>query len=242
MDRSNTWLDERGARQIDLYVRSADTILPERSTIIQILVDVFRYHFGERTGLSVLDLGCGDGIVTERIWAAHPANTYCLVDGSSAMLEKARLRLTGESFSFLCQPFESYIDAATEDARYDCIFSVNAIHHLGFGDKQKLYAKLYRELKHGGLFLNSDPVLPSSERSEEWQFCMWRDWIANRIAREGRTTEHIERDDLPAVYKHKPENKPSALFAQLQALEQIGFRDVDCLFKYGVFAVFGATK
>jgi tRNA (cmo5U34)-methyltransferase len=242
MDRSNTWLDERGARQIDLYVRSADAILPARDTIIQILVDVFRYHFGDRSGLSVLDLGCGDGIVTERMWMAHPANTHWLMDGSSTMLEKAKQRLVGKSVSFLHQSFESYIDVAAEDAKYDCVFSVNAIHHLDYIDKKRLFAKLYRELKHGGLFLNSDPVLPVSGSSEEWQFSMWRDWIAGQVVRDGRTAEHVEDDDLPTLYKQKPENKPSTLFAQLQALEQIGFRDVDCLFKYGIFAVFGATK
>jgi len=38
------------------------------------------------------------------------------------------------------------------------------------------------------------------------------------------------------------ENKPSGLFNQLQLLSRIGFRDVDCFYRYGIFSIFGGTK
>jgi tRNA (cmo5U34)-methyltransferase len=242
MDKSNTWLDGRGAGQVELYVQSADLILPERNTIIDILLDIFRYHFDGREKLSILDLGCGDGIVTERMRSRFPGNTFYLLDGSPAMLEKAKRRLEGVNLHFLCQTFDAYVDSSIQDAKYDLIFSVNAIHHLSFLEKGGLYTKLFRELKHGGLFMNSDPVLPSSERSEAWQFGMWRDWINKRCVESGLQDEIGQYDDLALEYKQKPENKPSELFEQVQLLERIGFRDVDCFFKYGIFTLFGGTK
>src|SRR5437016_4277742 len=42
--------------------------------------------------LSVLDLGCGDGIVLDTVLRAYPVNRAVAVDGSSAMLERARAR------------------------------------------------------------------------------------------------------------------------------------------------------
>jgi tRNA (cmo5U34)-methyltransferase len=49
-------------------------------------------------------------------------------------------------------------------------------------------------------------------------------------------------ENVPSDYKRKPENKPSGLFEQLQMLQKIGFQDVDCFYKYGIFTLFGGTK
>jgi tRNA (cmo5U34)-methyltransferase len=242
VDKSNTWLEEKETSQVELYVNSASVILPERDTTIKILLDILSYHFDERTGLSILDLGGGDGIITAAIQNRYPDNSFYLLDGSPVMLEKARQRLGQERCVFIPKTFEAYLDADVEDAKYDFVFSVNAIHHLDFLDKAKLYAKLFRELGHGGLFIDIDPVLPTSERSERWQFNMWRDWVNETLVQKGFQTDVGKYDDLPQVYKQKPENKPSGLFEQMQLLTRIGFRDVDCFFKHGIFAVFGGTK
>jgi tRNA (cmo5U34)-methyltransferase len=229
-------------RQIDLYVNTASVILPERHTTIKILIGLFASHFGDRTGLNILDLGCGDGLVVACIQERYPDNTFYLLDGSRVMLDKARQRLGASGTVFIQQTFEAYIDADVDDARYDFIFSANAIHHLGFLDKAKLYAKLFRELAHGGMFIDIDPVLPASERSEQWQFDMWRDWMNETLANTGFGDDIGKYDDLPHEYKHQAENKPSGLFEQMQLLTQIGFRDVDCFFKHGIFSMFGGTK
>jgi tRNA (cmo5U34)-methyltransferase len=156
------------------------------------------------------------------------------------MLAKARRRLAGKDVVFAYQTFEAYLDAPPEDQRYDFIFSSNAVHHLDWLGKSRLYAKLFRALAFGGAFVNIDVVKATSERSERWQFAMWEDWMNGRLAQIGG--EVGTHDGLPEVARAKPENKPSGLFEQLELLRQIGFRDVDCFYKYGVFAMFGGTK
>jgi len=49
-------------------------------------------------------------------------------------------------------------------------------------------------------------------------------------------------EGVPSGYKKQPENKPSGLMEQIQMLQETGFRDVDCFYKYGIFALFGGTK
>jgi tRNA (cmo5U34)-methyltransferase len=237
-DASNTWLT--GPVQVDTYVSTADVIIVERQRTIKLLADIFHYHVGERTGLRVLDLGGGDGVITEYLHDRYPDNAFTLLDGSADMLEKAQQRLAGRDIAFIQQTFEEYLDTPPEDQAYDFIFSSNAIHHLDFLAKSRLYAKLFRELAFDGAFINIDVVKAVSERSERWQFAMWEDWMNERLAQIGGDIG--THDGLPAVAKAKPENKPSGLFEQLELLRQIGFRDVDCFYKYGVFAVFGGTK
>lgn len=47
---------------------------------------------------------------------------------------------------------------------------------------------------------------------------------------------------IPDQYKGNPDNIPETLGSQLQALEQIGFKEVDCYFKHGIFSLFGGFK
>jgi tRNA (cmo5U34)-methyltransferase len=47
---------------------------------------------------------------------------------------------------------------------------------------------------------------------------------------------------VPSQYKRQLENKPGGLIEQIQMLQETGFRDVDCFYKYGIFALFGGTE
>ena len=58
----------------------------------------------------------------------------------------------------------------------------------------------------------------------------------------GKESDIGKYDNIPSVYKNNLEDKPSGLWDQLQALSKCGFRDVDCFYKYSIFAVFGGTK
>jgi tRNA (cmo5U34)-methyltransferase len=240
-DESNTWLREDSA-QVDTYLRSADVVLVERNRTHKVLMDLFRYHFESPKNLGILDLGCGDGILTKRIRDRYPDNTFCLMDGSPDMIEKARENLSGGNVSFRQQTFEEYIDSPLEEQKYDFVHSANAIHHLDLAGKEKLYARVYGEMRSGGLFINIDVVQPPSQRSEQWQFRMWADWMNETLFKSGFKRDIGKYDHIPTVYKNAGENKPSTLRDQLDMLSRIGFQDVDCFFKYGVFAAFGGTK
>jgi tRNA (cmo5U34)-methyltransferase len=37
-------------------------------------------------------------------------------------------------------------------------------------------------------------------------------------------------------------NKPDTLKNQMDTLREIGFKDVDCFYKYGIFSMFGGRK
>jgi tRNA (cmo5U34)-methyltransferase len=241
MDSGNNWIDNN-SDQIQYYLTSQDKILIERKRCIDILLQLFSYRFDKKNGLRILDLGCGDGILTQIINDRFPGNNFTVLDGSQTMINKAKERLKSINVTFLEMSFDEYIAEPINDGRFDFAFSSMAIHHLPVLQKTRLYEKIYHELSFEGLFLNIDVVLPESAKSEQWQFNLWRDWIL-----EGKSTQNDEdnferHSNLPNEYKNKSENKPSRLFDQLSALRNVGFIDVDCYYKYGIFSLFGGCK
>ena len=48
--------------------------------------------------------------------------------------------------------------------------------------------------------------------------------------------------EIPQLYKDNLDNTPDTLKSQIEALEKIGFQNVDCYFKYGIFSLFGGNK
>ena len=98
--------DPWDSSDVDSYIREADVVVLERKRTIKLLVDIFGYHFTGRDSLRLLDLGCGDGILSVNINARHKGHSYCLIDGSADMLIKARANLAGVNATFTTQTFE----------------------------------------------------------------------------------------------------------------------------------------
>lgn len=241
-DNSNTWLNSKGNKQIETYTKSADVMVVERNRAINLLGSLFFYNFPSPINLNILDIGCGDGTITEYLLNKYPQNNFFLMDGSAAMLSKAKERLKNKPVEFIETSFEEYIEKSPENNKYNFVFSSMATHHLTFNGKGKLYSKIKKGLCKNGLFLNFDVVLPTSGISEKIQFQMWVDWMNETLQKNNLSNEVGKFNDLPNVYKAKEENKPSDLFDQLNLLTKAGYKDVDCFFKYSIFALFGGRK
>jgi tRNA (cmo5U34)-methyltransferase len=235
----NTWIEDPSQRQAKEYVDEADQFIVERRTTREMLVRLFEYRFPESNGLQLLELGCGDGFITKAICERHPGNYYTLLDGSPEMLRQARQQLPGDRFRFVEGVLEGY--SVAEAMKYDFIYSSNAIHHLSFDQKASLYRKIYDSLNTGGMFINIDVVLSPTDLCETWQLNLWRDWMLARQLEAGSEDPH-RWDELPRHYKEKEENQPSELFEQLSLLSRIGFGNVDCYYKHGIFTLFGGTR
>lgn len=240
----NNWLSGTvsGNKQIETYINSYDFIIVERKRVVSIITKMLKYHFQSDEELKFLDLGCGDGSIMEEISLYFPNCDFYLLDGSEKMLSQAKERITNERFHYINLDFEKYIKSDDNDKYYDFVFSSMALHHLSGSEKKIMYEKIYRELRFTGLFLNFDTVKPSTNLSEKFQFEMWKDYIKEKLEESNLLEEYQKYEDLPKVYRDKPENKPSRLVENFTYLFQAGFVDVDCFYKYGIFSLFGGVK
>jgi len=223
------------------YVESADIAIVERTRSHAILQSFFRNHFGGKGPVALLDLGCGDGILTYKLMQTGQPISATLVDGSDEMLRKAAQRLHEyDGVRLVKASFQEIIGGDVIVGDFDFIVSSLAIHHLDMKGKRDLFGWIFSSLKDGCCFLNIDVILAPDEYLEKWYLTLWQEWIAEKKALAGITGDLY--DDTMKRYKDNKDNKPDTLDAQLAALSDTGFKNVDCYFKYGIFSMYGGRK
>ncbi|MGD0886480.1 MAG: methyltransferase [Thermodesulfovibrionales bacterium] len=235
----SAWADNKFAQN---YLDKADIYVVERRKMywfVSSLVSHFRY--GERD-IKLLELGCGDGALTEELLKTNNRVSATLLDGGEAMVQKAKERLKGyQNTTFIQATFQDLLGGKVKLETYDFIVSSMAIHHLEMDEKASLFRLIASWLKPGGRFADIDVVLPPSEELEGWYFAIWKDWLTHMMSR-NKIKDEVPEDVIRRYKDPSSMNKPETLSNQLRALESAGFVDVDCYFKNGIFVVFGGEK
>jgi len=238
MDTFNqsAWAQETFSKD---FLEKADIYIQERRKMIRSMSSLFSYYFKEKSNIHTLDLGCGDGVLTEALISKNGTIIATLVDGSLTMLQKARERLTSYSgMHFIHASFQELLTGTIPLDHFDLCVSSFAIHHLEMREKTNLFRYICGHLNAGGHFVNIDVVLSPSQGLEEWYFSIWREWM--QYMQEQLNVKDELPEDIIKRYKDPLSmNKPDTLEDQLEALRETGFRDVDCYYKNGIFSVFG---
>lgn len=188
--------------------------------------------FERATPIHVIDLGCGTGSIARHIKGTYPEATITCVDIAENMLGMARGKLgSGPDVRYQLANFQTY----EFDAKYDAVVSSLALHHLVTdSDKQAFYRKAYGSLVPGGVFYNADVILGSSDYLQKIYMYKWKGFMKRHVSE-----EEIEQKWIPKYYE---EDRPAKLMEQLVWLKEIGLVDVDVLWKYYNFAVYGGRK
>ncbi|MCU0532440.1 MAG: class I SAM-dependent methyltransferase [Hydrococcus sp. Prado102] len=188
--------------------------------------------FGKSVAINVIDLGSGTGTVAKLIKDAYPEARITCLDLVENMLEMAKSKLVGKSnIRYQNGNFERY----QFDDVYDVAISSLALHHLLTDeDKKRFYQKIYDNLAPGGVFYNADIILASSDRIQETYMNQWKAFMRKQLS----------EDDIEnkCIAKYYEEDRPAKLLEQLSWLTDIGFCEVDVLWKYYNFAVYGGRK
>ncbi len=222
------------------YLDDVDIFIPERKKLIEILESFYHHFMDGKSPLMMLDLGCGDGILTYRLKNIDQRISATLIDGSGEMLKKARERLAGfKNINIIKASFQDLIDRKVKFPENDFTVSSLAIHHLDLAEKKSLYTLIYSGLKSAGYFINIDVVLPPSKELDGWYHQMWENQIIKTQKELGKEESY---EYIVKLYQENPENKPDTLNTQLKALTDIGFKEVDCYYKNGIYTVFGGQK
>lgn len=115
------------------YVKNASFVAELGMPVVELL--------SAKAGERVLDLGCGDGRLSEKL--THMACQVVAVDASADMIKAAKARgLDAHVLDGQDLPFEN---------EFDAVFSNAALHWMK--EQQQVVAGVYRALKVGGRFV-----------------------------------------------------------------------------------------
>ncbi|MBI5588124.1 MAG: class I SAM-dependent methyltransferase [Deltaproteobacteria bacterium] len=127
-------------------------------------------HAGLNPGESVLDVGCGTGVLTRLAAPAVGPTGYAIgIDPAAKMIEVAKKNaLTeGSRAEFRLAVIE---DLPFEDNRFDCVLSSAMLHHLPPEVKIKGLSEVRRVLKPGGRLVLVDVDRPTVPL---WWILLW---------------------------------------------------------------------
>ena len=198
--------------------------------------------------MSVLDIGCGDGIVLETIMRAFPVEQAVALDGSPAMLEKAEARFEGLGlFSNLVEFVEADFSepawlAKLGDRRFDAVVSAFAIHHCEDERKQAIYREVFGLLRPGGAFVNIEHVASITSQGEDLFEAAYSETVHRFRQSNGQESDLARVLHELQTRPDKSANRLAPVETQLGWLRDVGFVDVDCYWKHYELAVLAGYR
>ena len=179
---------------------------------------------------NVLDLGAGTGLMSAFVRERFPKARLTLIDISDEMLARARDRFAGaedvriEVSDYSVKPLPG---------KFDAIVSALSIHHLDDPGKAALFGRILEALNPDAAFVNAEEVAAPTAALDA---LYWDEW--ERLARAAGAPD----EEFSAVEERGKYDKPALLDDQLTWLREAGFEEVDCYYKYLMFAVYGGRK
>lgn len=180
--------------------------------------------------LDVLDLGAGTGLLTSFLLEKYDDANVTLIDMASEMMDVARGRFKDKkNIKYIIRDYADYDFKDT----FDAVISAMSIHHLSHADKRRLFANIYNRLKPGGVFVNAEQVLGSTDAIESYYKKEWE----NSIRQTG-----LPEKDIAAWKERLKLDREATVEQQIKWLKEAGFADADCVYKFYKFAVIFGIK
>ena len=208
----NKWTS---ADHVATYLSKTAEKLPHREEIKNALLEQIPSNVNR-----ILDLGTGDGRLLALLKLENPKVEGVGLDFSELMLKLARKRFAKDKLVKIIKHDLNVPLPATKLGCFDVIISGLAIHHLHHKRKKQLYREIFDLLIQNGVFCNLEHVASPTESLHQ-----------KFLTAVGLTPE---TDD--------PSNKLLDVETQLQWLREIGFYDVDCLWKWREIALLVGFK
>lgn len=227
----------------EMFVKYGQAYVPRRpeqiSTVCDLLNDLPVAH--------VLDLCCGEGLLSEEYLSRTRGGQVTLLDGSAEMLEAAANRLArfGDRFTRI------QADIADRDwrvaNRYGGVMTSLAVHHLNAEGKQQLYRDLHDLLPPGGVFVMADLVEPTGPVARELAAQAWEQSVAEESERLFGSDEALAafREAGWNYFRGVDEDDfdlPSSVGEHLTWLNAAGFVEVDLVWLYAGHAIFTSKR
>lgn len=221
------------------FIDNGASFVPDRATQMRAVCSVIPTL---APGSRVVDLCCGEGLLSKAILLHHPNAYVHALDGSEAMLAATSRQLTG----FEDRAEVSKFDLPSSDWRRFpdppmAFVSSLAVHHLDENQKKQLFRDVHEMLAKDGVLVLADVVLAAGPLGQRWAGQEWE-----RAVQEQGGSEAFERFQAESWNMYTNEldeiDKPSTLLDQLCWMKEADFRHVDVYWMRAGHAIFGGVR
>jgi tRNA (cmo5U34)-methyltransferase len=226
------------------FIEDGAFFVPDREEQIGLMVELIP---PTNIDSHVVDLCCGEGLLSREILRRYPSITVHGYDGSCRMLAKAR-----ETVGEFKERFHARLFDLTESEWRAFPWGVHAfvsslaIHHLDGPGKKALFASLAASLLPGGVIVVADLVEPTTTLGRQQTAKAWDNAVRQRSM--------LIRGDLSAFERFQatnwnyysdpnpnPVDSPSTLAEQIDWLRVAGFVNVDVHWMKAGHAIFSGS-
>lgn len=217
---------EHFAKQADDYERLMVRLVPQYLEQHGILYDLLpsaerEYH--------VLDLGCGNGILSELVLRKLPRSFVVGFDLTENMLHACEKKLSDYAGRFELKQGDYRCDSI--GTRYDIVMAGLTLHHLTWKERENFYHILSSALNPGGLLLARDIIIDEDQAVAQHQYGLWKEFMKS------------QGEDPEFWYsKHMAKDHPITLADHFSWLKGAGFSRVACHWRLFNFAITAAEK
>lgn len=212
------------------YDHQVRTAIPLYDQALQTLADVVsRSRLDPAT---ILDLGIGTGNLAHMLLDIFPNARLTGIDVLQDFLDIAGKKLSGHEDRVSLER----VDLSDFDfsQRYDLVVTSFMFHHTPDEAKRTAYARIFSCLTSGGCLMQADFVGSASPFYGEIFDALRISYMKDRnLSEEQIRKQYVE---------HRKLEIPTPMEQQLTWLRDLGFRDVECFWKYLNLAVFGGRK
>jgi tRNA (cmo5U34)-methyltransferase len=181
--------------------------------------------FSQRDEPCVLELGTGTGNLMQKLLDRFPHSTAVGYDLSEEMLARARAKLV--PYRERVQLYQGDISQTSFPGPFDAVISAIAVHHVPPPDKPTLFQRLYDALRPGGVLVLGDAFQAATPALAE----RYRQLSKQTLERQG-----IVETPVYIAYRSRNSQPSGGSSTHLQEyllwMEQAGFCQVDCVWKY----------
>jgi tRNA (cmo5U34)-methyltransferase len=219
-------VQEHFAKQADEYEQLMVKIVPQYLAQHEIIAALLPE---EDRDYRVLDLGCGNGVLSELVFQKLPHAFVVGFDVTENMLHAFDKKLSNHAGKFELKQGDFRTDPIGTE--YDIILAGLTLHHLTWDEREKFYHTLYSALNKGGLLLARDIIIDEDETVRQEQYSLWKEFMQSQGEDpEFWYSKHIEKD------------YPIMLPDHFAWLKKAGFNKVACHWRWYNFAVTTAEK
>ena len=183
----------------------------------------------EEKAYRVLDLGCGNGVLSEQVLKKYPHAHIVGFDLTEEMLKVYKNKLSKYSDRFELKKGDFKTESIGNN--YDIILAGLSLHHLDLEQRRNFYKTIYSALNAGGMFISRDIIIDEDEDVRAQQYELWKRFIKSN------------GEDPEFWYsKHMQKDTPVTLCEHFAWLKDAGFIKIGCHYRLFNFAVSSAMK